>query len=164
MKKPRSIVEKLTRKGLPVDIESASKHLTDIAGIRVICNYIDDVYTIAQLLVKQDDVTLLRESDYIKNPKPNGYRSLHIVVSIPVFLSSCIKHIPVEIQLRTIAMDFWASLEHKLRYKSDTAMDEVLASRLYQCAVGISNIDNEMQDIHRLISSGKQTDKESHQE
>ncbi len=118
LKKPYSILEKLQRKGLGNDIFIATETLYDIAGIRVICNYVNDIYEVADFLLRQDDVTLINKKDYIEQPKENGYRSLHIVVTVPVFLSKETKNIPVEIQLRTIAMDFWASLEHKLEYKS----------------------------------------------
>ena len=126
-------------------------NLFDIAGIRVICNYIEDVYTIADLLTRQSDITLLKAKDYIKNPKPNGYRSLHIIVTVPVFLSEGPRNIPVEIQIRTIAMDYWASLEHELKYKSMSAMEESLKEQLYDCAGGIAAIEQTMQHIHQKV-------------
>ncbi len=157
LKQPQSIMEKLKRKGLEVSIESAMKNLNDIAGIRVICYYINDVYTIAKLLIRQSDISLIKMVDYIKEPKSNGYRSLHIVVSVPVFLSSETKIVPVEIQIRTIAMDFWASLEHQLRYKSDSEIKEDLQKDLQkdlqECAEGISNIDLKMQDIYNKLKN-----------
>ena len=119
LKSPRSIIEKLQRKGWPVSVESAEEHLNDIAGVRIVCNYIDDIYRLANMLVRQKDLELVCQKDYIRNPKPNGYRSLHLVLRVPVFLSSHTELVPVEVQIRTIAMDFWASLEHQLRYKSD---------------------------------------------
>ncbi len=115
VKKPYSILGKLQKKGLEDDILSAVEHIHDIAGIRVVCNYVNDVYKLEELLLRQDDITLVKRKDYIKNPKENGYRSLHIVVSVPVFLSEETKNVPVEVQIRTIAMDFWASLEHQLK-------------------------------------------------
>ncbi len=117
VKTPRSIMNKLLRKGHEISVESARTNLDDIAGVRVICSYIDDTRMIADLLTSQDDITLLRKSDYISNPKPNGYRSLHLVVTVPVFLLKSTEHVKVEVQIRTIAMDFWASLEHDLAYK-----------------------------------------------
>ena len=151
LKHPRSIFAKLAKRGLPLSIEAAMENLTDIAGIRVICNYIDDVYAVAKLFSKQDDITLLRKTDYIAQPKPNGYRSLHAVVSVPVFLSGGKEHVPVEIQMRTIAMDFWASLEHDLHYKAPMEIDGQLKAQLLKCAEGIAEIDGAMQEVHRKI-------------
>lgn len=152
LKSPGSIAKKMKMKGLPVTAESIAENIRDIAGIRVICNYIDDIYRVADLLTGQDDVTLVRVRDYIKNPKPSGYKSLHLIVEIPIFLSTGAKPIPVEIQIRTIAMDFWASLEHKLKYKTDNQVSEELRGRLKICAEAISELDAEMQDIHTAIS------------
>ena len=118
MKSIQSITEKLRRKQAELTIESAVANLTDIAGVRVICSYVQDVYTVANLLTSQDDVELVRVRDYIQSPKENGYRSLHMVVQVPVFLAEGRVMVPVEVQIRTIAMDFWASLEHSLRYKA----------------------------------------------
>lgn len=151
LKSPKSIIKKVKSKGLPVTLESVSANITDIAGIRVICNYIDDIYRVADLLTGQSDVTLVRVRDYIKNPKPSGYRSLHLIVEIPIFLSTGTYPIPVEIQIRTIAMDFWASLEHKLKYKTDNDVSPDLRERLKVCADRICGLDSEMQDIHTTI-------------
>lgn len=151
LKQPQSIFEKLSRKGFPVNAESAMEHLTDIAGIRVICNYANDIYTICDLLAKQNDVTLIRKTDYIKEPKANGYRSLHIVVSVPVFLSNKKEFLPVEIQIRTIAMDFWASLEHQLRYKASSEVQDDLYIQLKKCAEEIHAIDLKMQRIQEKL-------------
>ncbi len=151
LKSPQSIVKKVKAKGLPVTVESMSDNITDIAGIRVICNYLDDIYRVADLLTSQDDITLIRVRDYIKNPKPSGYKSLHLIVEVPIFLSTGPIPIPVEIQIRTIAMDFWASLEHKLRYKTGNDVSPDLRKRLKKCADGISELDAEMQDIHTEI-------------
>lgn len=148
VKSIKSIFEKLQRKGRNITIESI-KTLTDIAGIRVICNYIDDIYKIAELLVRQDDIEIIREKDYIAQPKESGYRSLHIVVIVPVFLSTGTERIPVEIQIRTIAMDTWASLEHELKYKSKGALSQQAQEQLKKCAIDMANIDKTMQDIHR---------------
>lgn len=151
LKSPQSIVKKVKAKGLPVTVESMSANITDIAGIRVVCNYLDDIYRVADLLTNQDDVTLIRVRDYIKNPKPSGYKSLHLIVEVPIFLSTGPIPIPVEIQIRTIAMDFWASLEHKLRYKTGNDVSPDLRKRLKKCADRISELDVEMQDIHTEI-------------
>lgn len=151
LKSPRSIVKKVKAKGFAVTVESISENITDVAGIRVICNYIDDIYRVADLLTGQDDVKLIRVRDYIKNPKPSGYKSLHIIVEIPIFLSTGAIPIPVEIQIRTIAMDFWASLEHKLKYKTANDVSPELRERLKVCAEKISVLDTEMQDIHYTI-------------
>ncbi len=153
LKSMPSIVKKIKSKGLEVSIDSISENITDIAGIRVICNYIDDIYRVAEMLTAQDDVKLIRVRDYIKNPKPSGYKSLHLIVEIPVFLSTGPVPMPVEIQIRTIAMDFWASLEHKLRYKTGNSVDDDLRGRLKKCADEISVLDCEMQDIHNTINS-----------
>ena len=151
LKSPQSILKKVKAKGLPVTIESVSENITDIAGIRVICNYIDDIYRVSELLTSQDDVTLIRVRDYIKNPKLSGYKSLHLIVEIPIFLSTGATPIPVEIQIRTIAMDFWASLEHKLKYKTDNDVPDDLRDRLRVCADKIYGLDKEMQNIHTAI-------------
>ena len=118
IKSPQSIVEKLQRKGFPVSAKSAEQHLTDIAGIRVICYYIDDIYAMAELLTMNEAFQVIKVKDYIKNPKPSGYRSLHLVLTVPVCMSTMTRRVPVEIQIRTIAMDFWAALEHQLHYKT----------------------------------------------
>lgn len=150
VKSVQSIIAKLKRKGIETISENLEM-LTDIAGIRVICNYIDDVYTIAGLLTKQDDIELIREKDYIQNPKASGYRSLHIVVLVPVFLAESVEKMPVEIQLRTIVMDAWASLEHELRYKRNDALSENDIKALKECAASMEDIDKRMQDIHKNI-------------
>lgn len=151
LKSPQSMLEKLQRKGLPITIDSVRANLHDIAGVRVICNYIEDIYTVAELLTKQDDVTLVSVKDYIKNPKPNGYRSLHLVIETPVFLSDRKELVHVEVQIRTIAMDFWASLEHELKYKTDTEVSADLAAQLKECAETIAATDLRMQEIYRTL-------------
>ena len=130
LKSPQSIMEKLRRKGVPFNVDAARTNLNDIAGVRVICNYIEDIYTVADLLTAQDDVKLVSRKDYIKDPKPNGYRSLHLVIETPVYLSDKKEQVHVEVQIRTIAMDFWASLEHELKYKTDTEVSADLAAQL----------------------------------
>lgn len=151
LKSPASIAEKLRRKGLPQTLESIEENLTDIAGVRIVCNYLEDIYHIADLLTRQHDVELVRRRDYIRAPKESGYRSLHLVIRIPVYLSSHTELVPVEVQIRTIAMDFWASLEHQLRYKSDQETTLKLRRRLQHCAEASAALDREMQSIYREI-------------
>ena len=153
MKSIQSMMEKLQRKHESVSIASAVNNLTDIAGVRVICSYIQDIYTVADLLTSQDDVKVLRVRDYIKNPKPNGYRSLHLVLEIPVFLSEGRIPVPVEVQIRTIAMDFWASLEHSLRYKAEGQVTEEVSRELLQTASDIAALDQRMQRIHDKVDA-----------
>lgn len=152
LKSLKSIVGKLQRKGLPLTLGSAQQSLYDIAGIRVICYYIDDIYNLADMLCGQNDVEILRRTDYIQTPKPNGYRSLHLTVRIPVFLSTGSVNVPVEIQIRTIAMDFWASLEHPLRYKAEHAVPQSLREQLKACAEQSAALDLQMQEIYRQLS------------
>lgn len=152
IKSPDSIVGKLNRKGLPISVEAIKDNLYDIAGVRVTCQYIDDIYTLAGLLTSHDDMELIKTKDYIKNPKPNGYRSLHIVVNVPVFLSTGKDYAPVEIQIRTMAMDFWASLEHELHYKTSKNVDQSLSDELYYCAETIADTDRRMQEIYKKIN------------
>lgn len=153
LKTHTSILNKLIRKGLETSVKAARENLTDIAGVRVICNYVDDIYMIADLLCEQDDISLIRTTDYIKNPKSNGYRSLHIVVMVPVFLTEAKKLVPVEIQIRTIAMDFWASLEHQIHYKGCNNISDTLVNRLKECADTIAKIDIEMQNINKELQN-----------
>ncbi len=151
IKSVKSILEKLSRKDLEISIDSAKENLHDIAGIRVVCYYIEDIYLIAKMLTEQDDIELIRETDYIKNPKPNGYRSLHLVVKVPVFFSNGKELVPVEIQIRTIAMDFWASLEHQLRYKTIDTIPPEVVKELQDCADTIAETDLRMQRIYKTI-------------
>ncbi len=153
VKKPRSIVEKLQRRGYPISVDSVLDNLHDVAGVRVICSFIDDIYKIAAILGAQDDVTVLEIKDYIKNPKPNGYRSYHMIVESPVFFSDRKQPMKVEVQIRTIAMDFWASLEHQMKYKKDVPGSEDLVNRLSQIADRINQTDMEMQEIREEIQS-----------
>lgn len=155
LKSVKSILGKLEKRGLEVSLESIIINLTDIAGVRVICNYVSDVYKIADMLIKQSDIKLVKKKDYIKHPKNNGYRSLHLVVEVPIFLAEKVQPIPVEIQIRTIAMDFWASLEHHLRYKADNEVPDGVRDELIECAKTISNLDYKMQGIHEELSKPK---------
>lgn len=154
IKTPQSIVGKLQRKGMPVTPESARENLTHIAGVRVICCYIDDIYAIADLLTKYSGFQLRKIKDYIQNPKPNGYRSFHMILDVPVYMSSGKQTAPVEIQIRTIAMDFWASLEHQLHYKStgDPKIAATLTDELKACAETIAATDEKMQDMFKQIN------------
>ena len=138
LKSPHSVVEKMKRRNLPVEVSSIKGNIEDIAGIRVICHYIKDIYRMSDLLLRQDDIHLLKIKDYIKNPKENGYRSLHLVVEVPVYLANEKVMVPVEIQIRTIAMDFWATLEHHLRYKNDKEISDDIRNRLSDCAKSIT--------------------------
>lgn len=148
-----SIKDKLDRKGLPFTPESIEENLNDIAGVRVICAFIEDVYVLADALLKQDDITLLEMKDYIANPKPNGYRSLHLIVTVPIFLEHEKRIMRVEIQLRTIAMDFWASLEHQLRYKKDLDFTDEMAKELLDCAQLSAQLDSRMDMLRNHVQA-----------
>jgi len=151
-----SINEKLARKGVNNSIESIEQNLNDIAGVRVICSFLEDVYALTDALLKQDDVILIEKKDYIKNPKPNGYRSLHMIVGIPIFLAREKRIMKVEIQLRTIAMDFWASLEHQLHYKKDTTFTAEMAKELMSCAALSAELDSKMDILRKkVLGDGK---------
>ncbi|MBE5900414.1 MAG: GTP pyrophosphokinase family protein [Lachnospiraceae bacterium] len=152
MKSPASIYEKMERRGYPLTIESMERNLNDIAGVRVICSFPEDIYNVARLITEQDDIIVLQIKDYIANPKPNGYRSLHLIVAIPIFLANEKKNMKVEIQFRTIAMDFWASLEHKVKYKKDVENPEQVAKELKECADIIASVDRRMQEIEHTTS------------
>lgn len=151
LKSPESILEKMNRKNYPKTIESMRENLLDIAGVRVICDFIDDIYKLEQHLCSQNDITVIRRKDYIKEPKPNGYRSLHLIVSVPIFLTSGPKETPVEVQFRTMAMDFWASLEHKLKYKKEISETTDVVARLKECADRAFALDEEMMQIRSDI-------------
>ena len=156
LKTPESIYSKLERKGYPVTIENIREHVADVAGLRVICSFPDDIYRLAELLIRQDDIILLKEKDYIKTPKTNGYRSLHLILKVPIFLPNIKKYMRVEVQFRTIAMDFWASLEHKLKYKKDIHDTGEIEQRLKACADSIEALDYQMQEIRdKIDSSGR---------
>ena len=153
LKSPESILEKLNRRGYPKTLSSVESNLTDIAGVRVICSFKDDIYMLADCLLKQDDVKLIAAKDYIKNPKPNGYRSLHLIVETPIYLQDGKRQMKAEVQLRTIAMEFWANLEHKLRYKKNLPPElaAATAKRLYDCAERSALLDDEMQRVRAAI-------------
>ena len=151
LKSPESIAEKLQRRGFPLTVESIEENLNDVAGIRVICSFTSDVYLLAEALLAQDDIELISRKDYIANPKPNGYRSLHLIVTVPIFLVHEKKIMKVEIQLRTIAMDSWASLEHQLKYKKDIGNEELIVKELKRCADELAGCDLSMQTIRNMI-------------
>ncbi len=148
-----SILRKLIRKKLPKTLEAIEENINDIAGVRVICSFVDDIYRLANCLLQQDDITLISKKDYIKDPKPSGYRSLHLIVSVPIFLENERKEVKVEVQLRTIAMDFWASLEHKLKYKKSISPEklEMLTKELTDCADASAALDGRMQMIRNYL-------------
>ena len=152
IKTPKSIVNKLKRKNHEISVESIFKNLNDVAGIRIICSFIDDIYYVAELFAKQDDVRVIEVKDYIKHPKPNGYRSYHMIVEIPVFFSNEKRFMRVEVQIRTMAMDFWASLEHQVRYKKDIEHSENVEKMLKECADNISASDIKMMEIAKFIN------------
>lgn len=153
IKRPESIHKKLLKYGLDVSIDNIKNNINDIAGIRVVCSFLDDVYVLADALLKQDDITLIEKKDYIQHPKENGYRSLHLIVAVPIFLAHEKRMMNVEIQLRTIAMDFWASLEHQLRYKKDFVYTDEMLRELKECAETSSELDIKMENIRRTVRS-----------
>lgn len=151
LKSSTSIMEKLNRKGLSFTVENVEENLYDVAGIRVVCSYVDDIYVLAEALAQQDDITVIRRKDYIRNPKPNGYRSYHMIVSVPVFFSDQTREMAVEVQIRTIAMDFWASLEHQLKYKQEVPNQAEIVKSLTACAEQIAVIDEQMWQVRQQI-------------
>lgn len=155
LKSSASIMEKLNRKGLSFTVENVEENLYDVAGIRVVCSYVDDIYVLAEALAQQDDITVIRRKDYIRNPKPNGYRSYHMIVSVPVFFSDQTREMAVEVQIRTIAMDFWASLEHQLKYKQEVPNQAEIVHSLSVCAEQIAAIDEQMWQVRQQIESSE---------
>lgn len=152
LKSPESLIDKMMRRGFPLTIESVQENVNDIAGIRVVCSFKEDVYSIADALLKQDDIELIEIKDYIKNPKPSGYRSLHVIVAVPIFLENEKKMVKVEIQFRTIAMDFWASLEHQIRYKKEVQDSEEIHDKLLECSNIAYSLDESMSEIKKKIN------------
>lgn len=153
LKSKESIVKKLNRKDLPFSLESIEENIKDVAGVRVICSFPEDIYMLADCLLNQDDIKLIEKKDYIKNPKKSGYRSLHLIIEVPIFLKNEKRRMKVEVQLRTIAMDFWASLEHKLRYKKniDSEEIEILEKELLECSEISAALDKRMEEIRNRI-------------
>lgn len=155
LKRNDSVIKKLIKYNKPISIESIEKNLHDFAGIRIVCTYIDDIYMLADSLIKQDDIVLIETKDYIKNPKSNGYRSLHLIVEVPIFLSDKKKNVKVEVQIRTIAMDFWATLEHQMKYKKEIKDGEKIMEELRQCAIVINQIDEKMLTLRKSIDEAE---------
>jgi putative GTP pyrophosphokinase len=166
VKSMESLIKKIRKKDIPLTLSSIEENIHDIAGVRVICSFLDDIYMLADCLLSQDDITLLEKKDYIKNPKPNGYKSYHMVVTIPVYLTDGPVETKVEIQIRTVAMDFWASLEHKIYYKSDFEAPDYLQRELKACADVVDMLDAKMFSLNQAIlewnrrDDGKQEERE----
>ena len=151
VKSPESLAKKIRRKNIPMSLTSIEENIKDIAGVRVICSFPDDIYELEESFLKQDDIILIERKDYIKNPKPSGYRSLHLIVQVPIFLQNTKKFVTVEVQLRTIAMDFWASLEHKIYYKFEGNAPEYISKDLQECAKMVSELDDKMLSLNEAI-------------
>ena len=162
IKTPESIVKKLKRYGYETSIENMVRYINDIAGVRLICSFTSDIYRLAEMIGNQSDLKVLSIKDYIKNPKESGYKSYHMLVSVPIFLSDSVVDTKVEIQIRTIAMDFWASLEHKMRYKKNIPAEQMkyLQDELYDCAEQSAALDKRMQSIRNLIAENKEEEEE----
>lgn len=154
LKSVESIGDKMALLNLPLTVDSIEQNLHDIAGVRIICGFPSDIYTLADAFLKQDDITLIEKKDYIANPKPNGYRSLHLIIEIPIFLHDEKKKMKVEVQFRTISMDWWASLEHKIRYKKEVQIPDGVVDELKVCAEAASALDNRMEKIQQKIARG----------
>jgi len=156
LKSPEGILKKANRKGYPLNLEGIRENIQDIAGIRITCSFISDTYKVLEMLTGQRDITVLQVKDYIKNPKPNGYKSLHLIATIPVFMSDRVQPVTVEVQIRTVAMDFWASLEHKIFYKYDGAVPPALVAELKQAADVANRLDIDMERLHdQVVSLGE---------
>ena len=159
MKSPESIADKLNRRGLEITAENARTQLTDIAGIRCICSYERDIITLADIIKRQPDIKILRQRDYIQSPKPSGYRSYHLIIEVPIYLAEQTERIPVEVQIRTQAMDFWAALEHKVRYKFNDNMPDNIIKNLWDCAEQISELDKQMFEIQNMAIEARGKEK-----
>ena len=157
LKSQDSILKKMNRKGIPVSLEAMEREIDDIAGVRVICSFVEDVYMLADCLLQQDDITLLEKKDYIKHPKDSGYRSLHLIVQVPIILQNEKRPMKVEVQIRTLAMDLWASKEHKLRYKKQIPEneEEAISQELAECAQILASVDNRMQNLRAKLSDSR---------
>ena len=151
LKSPESILEKARRRGIDMNFESFRENILDIAGVRVVCSFISDAYWVAKMLATQSDITVVVVKDYIENPKSNGYKSLHLIVRVPIFLSESVEHMNVELQIRTVAMDFWASLEHKIYYKFDQEVPEALLAELAEAADVANRLDAKMERLHNEV-------------
>lgn len=155
LKSVDSIANKLMKRNLLLTVDNIERHIQDVAGVRVICSFSSDIYTVAEAFLKQDNITLVEKKDYLQNPKPNGYRSLHLIVKIPIFLQGKMKQVKVEVQFRTISMDWWASLEHKIRYKKDIIVPKDIANELRECAEVSAILDNRMEKIQEKINRNR---------
>lgn len=153
LKSPESIMEKMQRKGLPFTVDSIEQNIMDVAGVRVICSFPSDIYALSDMFLRQDDIRLVEKKDYIKSPKSNGYRSLHLIVEIPIFLHNSKKLMKLEVQFRTISMDWWASLEHKIRYKKDYSMTKEMEDDLLDCANRSAMLDMRMESIYKTVEN-----------
>jgi putative GTP pyrophosphokinase len=151
IKSPESILEKLNRKDLEISFPSIKENIKDIAGIRIVCSFVSDIYKISEMLKKQKDLKVIKYKDYIKNPKPNGYQSLHLVLQVPVFMSDRIEDVCVEVQIRTMGMDFWASLEHKIYYKYNSDVPQRLKDELREAAIIVSQLDRRMENLSKEV-------------
>lgn len=160
IKTPESIVKKLKRHGCETSVENMLNHINDIAGIRIVCSFTSDIYRIAEMIGKQNDLTVISVKDYIKNPKNSGYKSFHMLVSVPIFLSDRVVDTKVEIQIRTIAMDFWASLEHKIYYKFEGNAPAYISEDLRDCASIVSDLDAKMLSLNEAIMQAKKEQEE----
>ncbi len=158
IKSPESIFKKLSRKGLDVSLHSIKGNIRDIAGIRIVCSFVSDIYIISEMLQKQQDLKVIKYQDYIKNPKDNGYRSLHLILEVPVFMSDRVEDVCVEVQIRTIGMDFWASLEHKIYYKYNNDVPQRLKDELKEAAITVAQLDKKMENLNKEIISIKDAD------
>lgn len=155
LKSPESVMNKMIRRQIPLSVENIRDNIHDIAGVRVVCSFQSDIYMLADSFLMQDDVTLIQRKDYFQNPKPNGYRSLHLIVSVPIFLHNEKKSMKVEVQLRTLAMDLWASTEHKIRYKKDNLISPADHQALFECAESCSEIDRKLEQIYQNVVKSK---------
>src|SRR5690625_1323929 len=158
VKSAESLIKKVTRKGLPLSLEAIQENIRDIAGMRIICSFVSDIYRISDMIHNQADIEVIEVKDYIKNPKPNGYQSLHTILRIPVFMSDRTTYVYVEMQIRTIAMEFWASLEHKIYYKYNKQVPKHLTRQLKEAATTVSELDRKMEHINNEINILKEND------
>lgn len=155
IKSPESIVKKVGKKGLPLTLTAIKENIHDIAGIRITCSFRSDIYELSNMLQSQQDIKVIEIKDYIKNPKPNGYQSLHLILEVPVFMTDRVEHVCVEVQIRTIAMDFWASLEHKIYYKFNKEIPKRLADELKEASFSAAILDKKMENIHKEVNEIK---------
>ncbi|HJF30551.1 MAG TPA: GTP pyrophosphokinase family protein [Sporosarcina psychrophila] len=160
LKTPESIIQKAIRKDIGLSMSSIKENMRDIAGIRINCSFNSDIYKLSEMIQKQKDIEVIEYKDYIQNPKPNGYRSLHLILKIPVFMTDRVEHVFVEMQIRTIAMDFWASLEHKIFYKFNKSVPEKITKELKEAAESANELDQKMANLHKEINEIKRMDEE----